>query len=282
MDITEWKFNLINFTSNTATIYVCYMLLSLLPSGICLHAHNHIAAWSHNGHHQKQSQDYIGILQNRLCCRQMGLIILRSSHRRCWHTENNDYLEGSLQLQKRKTHVRIVNLNTTMGSHMTGKLIRSLTAIRFASPRLNLNAGILTGQSIGLNTLTESLFVAIHSTDIKHTVRHVGGRRNYAMAGFERPPGVTHDATGVFSFERGNFVFITNWTLSSTAPTVMARHIYHPWLPKSINVRCYCVIGKSEVIVFVFVVVAAKTTDLVLVWRRHYDLNIINSVIQHF
>lgn len=111
---------------------------------------------------------------------------------------------------------------------LTGKMIRPLTAERFASPRLNLNASILTGQSIGLDTLTESLFVTIHSAEIKHTIRHVGGRLNFAMAGFERPFGITHYATGVFFLVHGNFVFITNWTLFSAAPTVMARHVYNP------------------------------------------------------
>lgn len=115
-----------------------------------------------------------------------------------------------------------------MGTHMTDKLIRSLTAERIASPRLNLNAGILTGQSICLDTLTESLFVAIHSADIKDTVGHIGSGLNFAVAGFKRPFGITYDATKVGFLILGNFAFLTNWTVFSAAPTVMARHVNNP------------------------------------------------------
>lgn len=180
---------------------------------------------------------------------------------------------------KRGEDVRAVN---PIGTSLIGKLIPSLTAERFASPRLNLNADILTGQSVGLDALTESLFVAIHSAHIKNTVGHVGRRLNFAVAGFERSLWITYDAAKVCFLVAGNFLFITNWTAFSTATTVMAGHVYNPWPAKMINVGCLPVIRKSKVVVFAFVVVAAKTAHLALVWRRHYHFNIIDSVIQDF
>lgn len=155
-----------------------------------------------------------------------------------------------------------------------------LTAEGAAPPWRDLHSCTLAGQSVGLDAVTQGIFVATHSTHIKHAIRHICCWVNFTMAGFERPIRYTHDATGVWFPVQGGLGLLAYWTLASTAPTHMPRQVNNPRLSKVIDVVRLSATGKSEVITTLLVVVAAKTTHLTLVCRRHDHLNIINGVIQ--
>lgn len=158
--------------------------------------------------------------------------------------------------------------------------ILQLTAEGAAPPWLDLHSCALASQSVGLDAVTQGIFVATHSTHIKHAMRHICCRVNFTMAGFERSIRYTHDATGVRFSVQSSLGLLTCWTLASTAPTHLPRQVNHPCLSKVIDFVCLSATGKSEVITTPLVVVAAKTTHLPLVCRRHDHLNIINCVIQ--
>lgn len=122
--------------------------------------------------------------------------------------------------------------------------------------------------------------MAIHSTHIKHTIRHICSRVDFAVTGFERPIRCTHDATEAGLSIQSSLGLITVRALSTTASTHVPRQVHHPRLPKLINVARLFPPRKYEVVATVLVVVAAETTRLTLVCRRHDHLNIIDCVIE--
>lgn len=155
-----------------------------------------------------------------------------------------------------------------------------LTAERAAPPWLDFDSFALAGQSVGLDTVTQSVFVAIQGTNIKHAIRQVCRWVNFTVADFERPIGCNNDATGVCCSVQVGLGRLTYGTLASTASTHITRQVHRPCFPKLIDVFSCSATGKHKIIAVLLVVVAAKAAHFSLVRGRNDHLNVIDSVVQ--